>query len=77
MSAKFDERLMDWAKWWAEHRVDGGGLEMKVKFLDKAVEGLMELCAHAAHDIREIEARSNSLYTPRSLGFEGDLRKIG
>ena len=57
MSKEFEDRYADWFKWWKEHYNDTDNLEQQVKFLRKAVEGMMELLAHATRDIRALEGR--------------------
>ena len=57
MSREFEDRYADWFKWYKEHHNDTDGIENQVKFLRKAVEGLMELLAHTTLDIRALEGR--------------------
>ena len=70
MSRESEERIIEWAYWFHEHKDDGGGPDMKIKFLLKAVDGCFELLVRCLQDIQELEGRSkretnNLLLTPK------------
>ena len=79
MSRDYERKVEEWALWFDEHQRDGGDVHKKVEFLTKCVSGLLELCAHASKDLRELEGRSHDrpLYTPGQLHVRGDLRRLG
>jgi len=72
MSKDFEARHDEWVKWYFEHVNDGVDVHQQIKFLKKALEGVMELFAHARADIRALEGRpkhdlGTPLYLPRHL----------
>lgn len=82
MSTEFDQKFDEWHTWAFEHKDDGGDIHQQIKFLKKALEGTLELLAHAAHDIRALEGRPKEslgqpLYLPGHLRVLGDLRRFG
>ena len=82
MSREFEERFDEWFRWWREHHNDTDALEQQVKFLRKAVEGLMELTAYAMRDVRALEGRPREtlgqpLWLPGPISMRGNVRRRG
>ncbi len=55
MSVELDQEVVDWVKWWEEHRSVDRGVDMQVDFMEKAIEGLFHLVVKLTLDLREVE----------------------
>lgn len=82
MSRESEQRLADWAKWFHEHRLDGGDVHKKIQFLEKSVDGLLEMVCRCLEDIRDLEGRprealGRKLWTPSGMTVAGDVRRFG
>ena len=53
--------------------------DKRLQFYEKTIDGLLELVAIAAEDIRVLEGRhkSASLWIPNGIEYSGDVRKFG
>jgi len=79
MSREYERKVEEVALWFDEHKRDGGDVHKKVEFLTKCVDNLIELCAHAARDLRETEGRKDgsAIFRPGQISVRGDLRRLG
>ena len=82
MSKEFEQRFDEWKIWYFEHLNDGGDVDQQVKFLKKALEGMMELMAHVIRDVRGLEGRPREslgqpLYLPGPMRVQGSLKRFG
>jgi len=78
MTSDFETRLIDWAKWFHENkgRIPPEDLRKRVDFLQKSVDGCLELIALAALQMRSQKA-SSQLYLPNGMRVTGDLTRFG
>jgi hypothetical protein len=53
--------------------------DKRLQFYEKTIDGLLELVAIAAEDIRILEGRHKSkhLWIPNGVEYSGDVRKFG
>lgn len=81
MSRDLEKRLADWGVWYHQNkkRIPVMDLQKRHDFQEKVIDGLLELVAIAAEDIRTLEgrARSKSLWLPDGMHVTGDLKKFG
>ena len=79
MSRESEHKIQDVARWFDEHKRDAGDVPMRMKFLLTAMENLFDCIGHLAHDIQELEGKSNgsALYRPGHLSVRGDLTRLG
>jgi len=62
MSRKLDNEVIDWCKWFHEHKGNVGRSQDLVKveaFYSKAIDGLLSLVALTALDLRALEERKS------------------
>ena len=76
MDAKYLERAQDWVKWYMYHANETMSLEMRVKFQDRAIKGLMEMLARTVDELERIETGHNrpNIMLPTGITFHDDLR---
>lgn len=76
-----ERRLADLAVWYYQNktRIPPENLTAKMAFLEKAMWILLEVNALQVERIHELEARSKSksLWLPKGLVVEGDIRRYG
>lgn len=77
MSRRLESDVVDWVKWFYEHKDDGGDVHKKIEFLTCSIDGLLGMLALAVIDIRVLEGRGNDetsiIMTPNQVkyGFKG------
>ncbi len=81
MSEDFRQKLREWAKYWNYHFQSSSALEKRVEFLEKAVEGCMDLLSRAYEDISKLEGRpledmGSPLYRAGKINVRGDLKRF-
>jgi hypothetical protein len=57
MSRLLDHRVTEWGVWYHNNKTRQGDLGLKVQFLQKALDGAIELLAIATKDIQRLEGR--------------------
>ena len=57
MSRLLDHRVTEWGVWYHHNKTRQGDLGLKVQFLQKALDGAIELLAIATKDIQRLEGR--------------------
>ena len=81
MSTLLEERIRDWAVWFHQNkdRMPSDNLRKRLDFLEKALDGCLELVAIATKDIQKLEHREKSpnLWLPSGVDIQGDIRKFG
>jgi hypothetical protein len=81
MARDLEKRTVEWGVWYHENknRIPRMDFERRLAFYEKTIDGLIELLAIAAEDIRTLEGRkrSNTLYMPNGVAVTGDIRKFG
>ncbi len=81
MAREFEKRLTEWAVWFHQNkpRVPKDDIRKRMDFQEKTIDGLIELLAIAAEDIRTLEGRAKSpnLWLPNGVQITGDLHKRG
>lgn len=82
MSRETEQKLEEWARWWDEHKRDGGDVEQKYKMLLKQMEGFFDLAAMIVRDLQGLEGRPKTdlgqpLYLPGQMRVRGDMRRVG
>jgi hypothetical protein len=67
MSRKYEERLIEWTKWFHAHVDDGMSLPKRVEFLQRAIDGCLELLVMVAQDERAMmgSKQRSLLWTPK------------
>lgn len=60
MSKEFETKLEEWATWWQERKNEHIPIDKKIVVTAKMVEGLFDLFAYVARDLRRNEGRSMS-----------------
>lgn len=55
MSQNTAKKTLEWAIWYKEHKNDGMSLSNRVKFLQKMVDGLLDLYSLLLMDMRDLE----------------------
>lgn len=75
MSEETEDRLRDWVIWYKEHekQIPRDNLAKKLEFMEKAVDGVLELLVMTAKDVQELEKRNGrgSLWLPGSVKIDG------
>lgn len=79
MSMELDKRISEWGVWFAEHRDDGMDIDKRIEFMQKTIDGLIEVLAIATKDIQRLERRNGNLdlrriLLPRAVGLHEPLR---
>lgn len=81
MARDLEKRVVEWGVWYHENkgRIPPMHFEKRLAFYEKTIDGLIELLAIAAEDIRTLEGRkrSNQLYLPDGVTMTGDIRRFG
>lgn len=58
MSKEFETKLEEWAVWWGERKNEHIPIDKKIVVTAKMIEGLFDLFAYIARDLRRAEGRS-------------------
>lgn len=79
MSMELDKRVTEWAVWYHEHRNDGMSIDKRIEFMQKTIDGLLEILAIATKDIQRLERRNGNdevrrLLLPRGIVLHQSLR---
>lgn len=78
MSKKLEDEVVDWCKWFHEHKDHvgrSGDLRKMEAFYSKAIDGLLGMVALVALDMRNLEhhdaagRRPTGLYLPTGVNF--------
>jgi hypothetical protein len=81
MARDLEKRLTEWGLWFHENRkrIEPMNYDKRLQFYEKTIDGLLELVAIAAEDIRVLEGRHKSahLWIPNGIEYSGDVRKFG
>lgn len=81
MSADLETRITEWGLWFHENkdRIPPENIRRRCDFLEKAVDGCLELIAIATKDIQTLEHRDKSpnLWLPNGVSLKGDLTRFG
>lgn len=79
MRPEYQTRLTDWIKWYNYHHgtLKNSGLEQKIAFLDKCVEGLFTLVVATAEEADKNHAGRNTpkIVLPTGLKFNAPIRR--
>lgn len=65
MSLQLNQEIVDWGKWYLEHKDEGGDVFKKIAFQQKMIEGLLQMLLLAAKDIRTLEGVSPEITEKR------------
>lgn len=81
MSALLEERVENWALWYHYNKnlVPALDLKKRCDFMQKAVDGCLELLAIACKDIQSLEGRepSKNLWLPKGMKMNGNIKEFG
>ena len=81
MARDLERRITEWGLWFHENkgRIPPMNYDKRLQFYEKTIDGLLEIVAIAAEDIRILEGRSKSkhLWVPNGIEYSGDVRKFG
>lgn len=81
MARELEKRIMEWGLWFHENkkRIPPMNYDKRLQFYEKTIDGLLEIVAIAAEDLRTVEgrAKSNVLWLPSGIEGKGDYRRFG
>src|SRR5262245_59724455 len=61
MSQEYERKLEEWAVWWEERKNEHIPVEKKIVVTAKMIEGLFDLFAYIARDLRRAEGRRQNI----------------
>lgn len=75
----FGRELQEWAVWYVKNkrRVPEENLRLRCDFQEKAIDGLFNLVALLAREVKPQINRSDALWLPGGVSVDGDPRRFG